>query len=316
MTKKTAVVIANLGAPSHQDEVRPFLKILFSDRDIFNFPFGALGQKLFSSMISKFRAPKSAQHYAAIGGGSPLRRITDQQGQALAEYLNGQGDFTVFTAQRYWEPFISQIAEQVKQKDFDQIVLLPLYPHFSTTSTASIINEWNRSYRGDTPTHVIQRFYNHPLYLKACLRLIEAKLQEMEGTPHLLFSAHSIPVSRVKKGDTYAQEIEDHVRLIMAQLPQDMDYTLCYQSRVGPVKWLEPTVEMAVDEILEKGQKNILVFPISFVAENLETIYEVDIQKKEMALEKGVQSWERVGTMDTNPDFIQALGEVVLEVVK
>jgi len=315
MTQKTAVVIANLGAPSRQDEVRPFLKNLFSDRDIFKFPFGKPGQKFFSSMISKFRAPKSAQHYAAIGGGSPLADITDKQGLALAEYVKDDGDFTVFCAQRYWPPFISQIAEQVEQGDFDRIVLLPLYPHFSTTTTDSIVNEWNQTFKGDMPTKIIYRFYNHPLYLKTCLRLIESKLQGMDGTPHLMFSAHGIPVSRVRNGDTYEQEIKDHVRLIMAQLPGNMNHTLCFQSRVGPVKWLEPTVEMAVDEILKNGQKNVLVFPISFVAENLETLYEVDIQKKEMALDKGILTWERVGAMDIDPGFIQTLGEVVLEAV-
>lgn len=313
MSKKTAVVLVNLGAPSTLDEVQPFLKNLFSDPDIFHFPFGKAGQSFFSSMISAIRAPKSKSFYASIGGGSPLRKITEKQGELLAKKLLSKGDFTVFTSQRYWHPFIHDIIVEVEKGDYNEILLLPMYPQYSTTTTQSVINEWNKIYRGNTNVRIINRFYNHPVYLKTCIGMIVTALQNYDQLPHLLFTAHSIPVSRVKNGDTYQIEIEDHVRLIMSQLPESMPYTISYQSKVGPEKWLEPTVEQALDQILATGETSVLVFPISFVAENLETLYELDIQKKDIALKKGIISWNRVPAMDLNEGFIQTLADIIIE---
>ncbi len=313
---KHAVIVANLGAPSNLGEVRPFLKQLFADPDIFNFPLGRLGQSFFSSLIATFRAPKSKKYYAAIGGGSPLHENTVTQALKLEQRLNRHGDFTVFTAQRYWHPFFEEIVAEVRNGDFDDIVLLPMYPHFSTTTTLSIVNEWKRQATGLPKPIVIERFYAEPGYNKACVQQIRATLSKFHKPPHILFSAHSIPVSRVAAGDLYEQEINANVELIMDELRRVYNYSVCYQSKIGPVKWLGPKIQEALDSLVHQGVDSVLVFPIAFVSEHVETLYELDIKTREYAKKIGIKQFERAHTVQNLNEFIRGLEKLILERVK
>ncbi len=311
MSQPVDIVLANLGAPSKLDEVQPFLKNLFNDADIFHFPFGKAGQSFFSSLISKVRAPKSRKYYQAIGGGSPLHANTIRQAEKLQTMLGSSGQYRVWVAQRYWHPFMQEISDRLRELNSSRIILIPLYPHYSTTTTLSIVNEWERV-AGDLVTpSVIERFYSEPLYLDACAHQIRNCIDESGGKPHVLFSAHSIPVERVKSGDPYEKEITHNMELIMDSLNREYSYSLCYQSRVGPVKWLEPSVEQEIDRLVSLGIERVVVFPISFVSEHLETLYELDIQKRDYALSHGIKKYHRARTVEDSDDFIRLLVKLI-----
>ncbi|MCH8012112.1 MAG: ferrochelatase [Candidatus Marinimicrobia bacterium] len=313
--KRHAVVIVNLGGPSNLDEVRPFLKQLFQDPDIFKFPFGRIGQNIFSSLIATLRAPKSRSYYAPIGNGSPIHANTLMQADKLQAFLQPHGDFTVLVAQRYWHPFISEVVEDVRLGHYDVITLLPLFPHYSTTTTLSLINEWRRQADGLPEPRIIERFYQEEGYLKTCVKKIQSVLERFDIKPHILFSAHSLPVKRILAGDPYEKEVTDNMELIMDRIGRDYTYSLCYQSKIGPIKWLSPSFESAVNDLVEKDMRHILVFPISFVSEHVETLYELDIQKRDYAIDRGILQYERVDTVQDDDEFIRALRKLVLETV-
>lgn len=307
------IVLANLGAPSNQKEVYPFLRNLFSDRDIFQFPFGNFGQALFSWFIAAMRAPKSRRYYRTIGGGSPLQANTDAQARKLQRKVGFLKNHKVYVFQRYWYPFANEVVAAIKNKNFTKIVIIPLYPHYSTTTTLSIVKEWNRCAGALAKPVFVERFYQRRDYIKCCVEQIERKIPLFKGDPHILFSAHSIPQKRVLEGDPYQGEIEDHVQLIMKALHGDYSYSLCYQSKVGPVKWLEPSVETEIDRLVSEHIERVLVVPISFVSENLETLFELDREKKRYALKKGILQFERAATAQDSESFIEVLYNLVME---
>ena len=310
---KHAVILANLGAPSRLEEVKPFLRALFSDPDIFKFPFGKMGQCFFSSMIATLRAPKSRKFYQAIGGGSPLHENTVAQARKLEAVLAEKGDYSVFPAQRYSHPFLTEVADQIREGIFKTITLIPLFPQYSTTTTQSIINEWQRQTPNLDNVTIIQRFYDQPEFISACIKRINEKLELFETPPHILFSAHSIPVKRIEQGDPYQKEIEATVELISNELDSQIEFSLCYQSRVGPVEWLGPDIIPAIDQLIDVGAKQLLIVPVAFVSEHLETLYELDIKIKEY---KGIERYERALTVQDDDDFIEALKQLVLESVE
>ena len=308
---KTAVVLVNLGGPDSLENVKPFLFNLFSDPDIFKLPFGKKGQEIFAKFISGRRAQKSSNLYAKIGGKSPLQENTADQAVALQRLLRKEDNFFVFTAQRYWHPLIPEVIGTLRPEKWDEIILLPLFPQYSNTTTLSVINEWVR--HGDTlpAPHIVQRFHTHPLYIQSSQKRISEKLADNEN-PHILFSAHSIPQSRVNQGDPYQQEIEETVELIMEGF-HGYGHSLCYQSKVGPLKWLEPSISSELKTLKNRGITNILVTPVGFVSEHLETLYELDIQYKKYALDLGIEKYERVQTLGIQPLFIECLKELVME---
>jgi len=310
---RTAVILANLGAPSQLDEVRPFLKQLFSDTDIFRFPFGKLGQSFFSSMIATLRAPKSRKFYKAIGGGSPLAANTVAQADALRDRLQDIPDIKVWTAQRYWHPFISEVADQLLSEAVERIIIIPMFPHYSTTTTLSIINEWKRRGRDLPVPIVIERFFEKPEYSQACADRIEESLQSFKVSPHILFSAHSIPQSRVEAGDTYLNEIRENMAQIMDKLPGDLSHSLAFQSKVGPVKWVGPPLDKELEHLINEGVEQILVYPISFVSEHVETLFELDIEFAEKARKLGFKHFVRASTVKTSDKFINVLEKLVRE---
>ncbi len=309
----TAVIIANLGAPSNLDEVRPFLRNLFSDPDIFQFPCGKIGLSFFTWLISTLRSLKSKKYYTLAGGGSPLRELTAKQAEKLQKSLSKCGEFTVYSAQRYWHPFISEVTNIMNTQSFDKIILLPLYPQYSTTSTQSIFNEWNRHADGLVQPVFIRNFYDTPKYINLCANMIRFYLNQFDDYSHLLFTAHSIPVSRVAEGDTYEQEINDQMNKIMLDLDENISFSLCYQGKIGRAKWLGPVFESEVDRLVKKGIQKLVVYPLSFVTENLETLYELDIQKKKYAQDKGIQDYIRIPVQNDSDEFIAVLKDIVLE---
>jgi len=309
---KTAVVLVNLGGPDSQQEIRPFLFNIFNDSDLIKFPFGRKGQSFFAKVFSRMRASKSSELYAQIGGGSPVRYNTVKQARALEAVLQKDGEFRVFTAQRYWHPFISEVVEPLKHGNYEHIILLPLFPQYSNTTTLSIINEWVRNAQELPAPHIVQRFNCHPKYIQACIERILRKMEDFSERPHILFSADSIPESQVKKGDPYADEILETVDLIMENF-HGYGHSLCYQSKMRPIKWLEPDIDSELHELYNRGIRNILVFPVGFVSENLETLYHLDIKIRDIAKKLGFTQYERADTVQDHPLFIECLQELVLE---
>ena len=320
---RVGVLLLNLGGPERIEDVGPFLYNLFSDPEIIRLPVSAM-QKPFAWLISSLRSAKSRQAYRSIGGGSPLRRITKQQARELQTSLRQKGvDATSYVAMRYWHPFTESAIADLKADGVDEVVVLPLYPHFSISTSGSSFRELQRLRNTDQafsrlPIRCIRSWYDHPGYIEALASLIahEIKACEDPSSAHIFFSAHGVPKSYVEDaGDPYQLEIVACSRLILQQLQQQLGhpnpFTLAYQSRVGPVEWLKPYTEAALQELGAQGVKDLVVVPISFVSEHIETLEEIDMEYRELAIAAGVKNFRRVPALDTDPAFIAALSDLV-----
>jgi protoporphyrin/coproporphyrin ferrochelatase len=321
---RVGVLLLNLGGPETIEDVRPFLFNLFSDPEIIRLPFPWLQHPL-AWLISTLRAKKSQENYSQIGGGSPLRRITEAQGQALEEQLSQIGqDVRVYIGMRYWHPFTEEAIARIKRDRIENLVILPLYPQFSISTSGSSFRVLEEMWKEDPLLKrieytIIPSWYNHPEYLQAMAGTIASELDQFpqKDQVHIFFSAHGVPVSYVEEaGDPYQREIEDCTHLIMKTLNRPNEYTLAYQSRVGPVEWLKPYTEDALKELGEKGIKDLLVVPISFVSEHIETLQEIDIEYREIAEEAGIHNFQRVPALNTNPIFINSLAKLVNEAIE
>jgi protoporphyrin/coproporphyrin ferrochelatase len=317
---RVGVLLLNLGGPERIEDVGPFLYNLFSDPEIIRLPIPAL-QKPLAWLISTLRSGKSQEAYRSIGGGSPLRRITDQQARELqSELRQRQVQATTYVAMRYWHPFTESA---VKADAVDEVVVLPLYPHFSISTSGSSFRELQRLRQADPafsrlPIRCIRSWYDHPGYVLAMAELIAREVQECNDptTARIFFSAHGVPKSYVEEaGDPYQQHIEACTDLIMTELARQLGhgnpFTLAYQSRVGPVEWLQPYTDEALVELGEQGVKELVVVPISFVSEHIETLEEIDIEYREIATEAGITTFRRVPALDTYPTFIRGLADLV-----
>ncbi|MFB2976081.1 ferrochelatase [Microseira sp. BLCC-F43] len=318
---RTGVLLLNLGGPDQLDDVRPFLFNLFSDPEIIRLPFPWL-QKPLAWLISTSRAKKSQENYRSIGGGSPLRRITEEQAQALQESLEQKGqEAGIYIGMRYWHPFTEEAIAKIKRDRIDRLVILPLYPQFSISTSGSSFRLLEKIWQEDPylrPVNytVIRSWYEQPGYLQAMAQLIATELDQFENPDnvHIFFSAHGVPVSYVEEaGDPYQKEIEACTSLIMETLNRPNPYTLAYQSRVGPVEWLKPYTEEAIVELGKDGVKDMVVVPISFVSEHIETLEEIDIEYREVAEESGIHNFRRVPALNTHPVFIDALADLVVD---
>jgi ferrochelatase len=283
---KVGVVLLNLGGPERIQDVGPFLYNLFADPEIIRLPNPAL-QKPLAWLISSLRAGKSQAAYRSIGGGSPLRRITEQQARELQSTLRQRGiEATSYVAMRYWHPFTESAVADIKADGIDEVVVLPLYPHFSISTSGSSFRELQRLRQGDPsfsklPIRCIRSYYDDPGYIGAMAELIGKEIQACPNPAdaHIFFSAHGVPKSYVEEaGDPYQKEIETCAQLIMEKLASDLGhpnpFTLAYQSRVGPVEWLKPYTDDALNELGESSVKDLVVVPISFVSEHIETLEE------------------------------------------
>ena len=318
------VLLLNLGGPDKLDDVGPFLFNLFSDPEIIRLPFKSL-QKPLAWFIASRRTQKSQENYKKIGGGSPLRRITEAQGQALKEHLQALGqEAKIYVGMRYWHPYTEEAIAQLTQDNIDQLVILPLYPQFSISTSGSSFRLLDKLWQEDPKLQridykVIPSWYKQPSYLQAMAELINQELNQFPNpdSVRIFFSAHGVPKNYVEEaGDPYQQEIEECTALIMQTLNRPNEHTLAYQSRVGPVEWLQPYTEDALKELGAAGVKDLVVVPISFVSEHIETLQEIDIEYREIAEEAGIHNFRRVAAPNTHPLFIKALADLVIDALK
>jgi protoporphyrin/coproporphyrin ferrochelatase len=315
-TRRVGVVLFQLGGPDTLAAIEPFLYNLFCDPDIIDFPFARIGRKPLAKLISTTRARKVQHHYAVIGGGSPIRRFTEQQVLALEVELASQGlDARCFVAMRYWHPFTSQAIAQLEAAHCDEVVLLPLYPQYSSTTTGSSLNEWQRLFRGDVPVHNVGPFYQHPMYLDAVIERIEDALARfpVPERAEIVFSAHSVPVSVIAKGDPYQQQIEETVQLLMERGGWQNRHRLCYQSKVGASKWLQPSLHRTLHDLAAEKTREVCIVPVAFVSDHVETLGEIDHEAREEALRLGITQFEMSAGLNDSGKFISALGQLVLQ---
>lgn len=320
------MLLLNLGGPDKLDDVQPFLYNLFADPDIIRLPQSAkFLQPLLATAISTLRAPKSSEGYKAIGGGSPLRRITEEQAVALADALHGRGvPANVYVGMRYWHPYTEEALDQVKRDGVTKLVILPLYPQFSISTSGSSLRLLEQLFRDDIELAdlqhtVIPSWYQRKGYVSAMADLIVQELLKFEAPSEVevFFSAHGVPKSYVEEaGDPYKEEMEECVRLIMDEVDRRghaNHHTLAYQSRVGPVEWLKPYTDDTIRELGAKGVRSLLAVPVSFVSEHIETLEEIDMEYRELAEESGIHNWGRVPALNTNEMFIGDLADAVVE---
>jgi len=316
--KKYAVVLFNLGGPDSLRSVEPFLYNLFCDPDIFKIPFG---QKIFAKLLSALRVNKVRERYRQIGGKSPIHRWTELQRTMLQEKLNDLNDrIDVYTAMRYSKPMIKDVAEEINSQYYESVVLLPLYPHYSVTTTGSSFNEWQRTYKGDASKIIyVPDYCDHPKYITAINQRIDAAVaefpEEIRPEIQLLFSAHGTPESLVKKGDPYSGQIRKTVESVMKARNFSHKYHLCFQSKVGPMKWLRPSTDEMIFKLAEKKKRHILVIPISFVSDQLETLYELDIEYRALAEKSGIENYMVMQGLNDSGIFISALNDIILNSV-
>jgi ferrochelatase len=310
--KKVAVLLFNLGGPKGPEDVRPFLYNLFKDKYIIGLPAGI--RHAVAATIAGRRAPSARENYAKMGGGSPIVRETEAQAQALQASLNGSGfEARVFIGMRYWHPFIEQAAAGIADWRPDEVVLLPLYPQFSSTTTLTGFEVFQRAYKGQGRVTRVCCYAANDDFIAAHVKLIADKLMTLPPGYRLLFSAHGLPERIVARGDPYQMQVEACVARIVAGLG-DVDHTICYQSRVGPLKWIGPSTEEAIRETGAAG-KNALVIPIAFVSEHIETLVELDMDYAEVAKAAGMAGYVRVPALGIASDFIAALRGEVLKAV-
>ncbi len=318
--RKTAVVLLNLGGPSSKESIRPFLFNFFMDKNIIRLPYPL--RWMIATLISIRRSCKEAGNsYAELGNKSPLLENSREQAQALENLLNAktQDHFKVFIAMRYWHPMSDEVAKGVKAWAPDQIILLPLYPQYSTTTTRSSYQAWEKAARDnalDVPTRLLCCYPMENGFVRACgvnIKDVYEKCRIETGqTPRVLFSAHGLPEDIIKEGDPYQWQCEQAAEQIAkATGLQNLDWQICYQSRVGPKKWLGPSTEEALKKAAADNVP-VVILPHAFTQEHVETLVEIEIEYREMAEHFGIAGFYRVPTVGTHPDFIHGLCDMVL----
>lgn len=312
--RRVGIVLFQLGGPDTLEAIEPFLYNLFCDPDIIDFPFARIGRKALAKFISSTRSRKVQHHYAVIGGGSPIRPNTERQARALERELRSEGiDAHCFVAMRYWHPFTAEAIEELQAADCDEVVLLPLYPQYSSTTTGSSLNEWNRLFHDDVPVHCIENFYRDPTYLDALAEKVNEALSRFPSSagPEIVFSAHSVPMSVIEKGDPYQRQIEETVRLLLQRGGWNNPHRLCYQSKVGASRWLQPSLHHTLKVLASERVREVCIVPVAFVSDHVETLGEIDHEAREEAGELGFTQFEMTGGLNDSPKFIQALSEIV-----
>jgi protoporphyrin/coproporphyrin ferrochelatase len=319
---EVGVLLLNLGGPETLAEVEPFLVRLFSDREIIELPLGALAQPLFARVVARVRGPSVRANYARIGGGSPQLRLTRAQGEALEARLNRDhpGRFRVQLAMRYWGPSTEDALEAFRQEGISRVVTLTLYPHYSRATTGSSENELRRVLarrfpNGSFQVSSVSSYAVDPLYLDALAASVRRGLdsfpEEARSRVVLLFSAHALPQRFVDRGDPYVREIEATRQGVLARLGNGHRHVLGYQSRTGPVKWTGPGTDEVLDDLGRERVREVLVVPLSFVSDHIETLYEVDMLFADRARKAGIADYRRIEALNTDPVFIESLARLV-----
>ena len=309
----TAVMLLNMGGPEKLEDVEPFLFNLFSDRLIIRLG-PAFMQKFIARFISRKRAPKSSKTYELIGGGSPLGKTTADQAAALEKLLIPKGSYKVAVAMRYWHPRVEPTLKDLQLIGINKIIALPLYPHYSIATSGSSLEDLSKAnLASPSPCGIaeISSWQTQPLYIEALAGGIIKSLESFGSEKvQVVYSAHSLPVKFIQEGDPYI----DHLKETIAAVEKitNAPGKICYQSRSGPVEWLTPSTPDMIEQLASEGCENILMVPISFVSDHVETLYEVDMLYKDMANKLGMRL-ERSPSLNLNPKFIEALKELVLD---
>jgi ferrochelatase len=317
--KKTAVLLLNMGGPDSEAAVRPFLFNLFADRNIIGLP-APLRYPL-AYLLCTLRAAKVRPRYRAIGGKSPLPELTAAQGRALTEALAGRGmAATAYPAFSYWYPLIHESVDRAIDGGAGRIVALSLYPQYCRATTGTCLAELHRALRARRQSFngevtVVDRWPDHPGYLDALAGTVKETLAGLSDgerrKAEVLFSAHGVPLSLVEKGDPYREEVERTVAGVMGRLGS-IPHRLAFQSALGPMKWLAPSLADTLSALAKDGAPPVVVVPLSFVSDHVETLYELDIQYAELARSLGFSRYLRAPALNTRPDFIAALADLVL----
>lgn len=322
--RRLAVVLMNLGGPDRPEAVEPFLFNLFSDPAILELPNPL--RWLLARLLARRRAPVARATYAKLGGGSPLLANTQAQARALETALADLGTVRAFVAMRYWHPLSEETARAVAAWQPDEVLLLPLYPQFSGTTSGSSLRRW-RAAAADAgigaPTRAVCCYPAEAGFAAAAAALIHAGLQQAAaaGSPRLLLSAHGLPKKTVARGDPYQAQVEQSAAAILEALARhdarwrSVDHTVCYQSRVGPLEWLGPYTDAEITRTARAGRP-IVLFPIAFVSEHSETLVELDIEYRHLAETNGAPAYIRVATVGTHDAFIEGLAAVVREALR
>ncbi len=322
--RKIAVVLFQLGGPDSLDAVEPFLFNLFMDPDIIDFPFASFAREPLARLIASRRVKKVKSHYAEIGGKSPILELTYRQARALQNALKKTVNAKVFVAMRYSRPYTEETIRELQKEKIDEMVLLPLYPQYSKTTSGSSLNEWNRKLSAaglnHLPVKVIKEFHAHPLYIEAVVEKVHEALKRFSGVDpkevFFLFSAHGVPVKVIEHGDPYKEQVEKTVQLVMERGKWKSPHQLCWQSKVGPAVWLKPYLHKAIPELASRGVKNLLIIPIAFVTEHIETLHELNIKAREQAERLGISHVEIMPALNDSPTFINALADLVLQAIQ
>lgn len=314
MSKRIAVVLFNLGGPDGPQAVQPFLFNLFFDPAIIRLPLPL--RWLLARFISKRRAPIAQEIYEHLGGKSPILDLTKDQAAALELALSDVGEVKCFIAMRYWHPMIMQAAEQVMEYNPDEIVLLPLYPQFSTTTTGSSLGEWKRAAKFiglKQKTYGLCCYPTEPGWIEAQATLITKKMNDVKnsGQVRILFSAHGLPKKIIDAGDPYQYQVEQTANAVINKLDFPVsDWAICYQSKVGRMEWIGPSLDGELRRAANDGV-GVVIVPIAFVSEHSETLVELDIEYREMSKELGIKEFHRVAAVATAPSFIGGLADTV-----
>ncbi len=313
------VVLFQLGGPDSQAAIEPFLYNLFRDPDIIDFPGARFAREPLARLVSANRAKKVAGHYGHLFekfGGSPLNNNTRRQATALEQELRKTCDARVIVAMRYWNPLTEQAVAELNRVHASKIVLLPLYPQYSKTTTGSSLNEWNRHFqRNGVPVHCIDDFHDYRPYIAAQVeRIQEALAQFPAGEPvELVFSAHGTPAKLSEQGDPYPAQVAVSTRLCMEMGGWPYPHRICYQSKVGPGRWLQPSLHTTIKELGAAHARNVLVVPIAFVSDHIETLEEIAHEGHEEAMAAGISRFAMTEGLNDSPAFIRALAQLVLE---
>ncbi len=311
----------NLGGPLSTGDIEEFLFNLFMDPYIIEIPLKGIARKVLARFIARRRAKKTAHYYEVMGGKSPQYELTVRQADALQAALRRHIDANVYVGMRYFKPYIEDAYKSLLNDGIEKVVLLPLYPHYSRTTTLSSFEEWNRV-TANPSRHMkvvlIESYYDDPLYIDALVGRIGEALEQFPERSrkdvYMLYSAHGVPVSVIERGDPYQKQILETVDLVSGTF--ENPYSLAYQSRVGPVKWLGPPTLTEIKRLAAEGWSNILVIPISFVSEHSETLYEVNYLFRNEAKAAGVKQFEMMPALNDSPKFIEALASLVMKRAK
>lgn len=314
--KPTALILLNMGGPDSLNAVRPFLYNLFSDRELIQLPAGRWLQKPFARMISRVRAKQVIENYRTIGGKSPLLEWTQKQANGIAQQLENVRPYVIM---RYWHPFAAEVLAEIKRAGIEQAVVLSLYPHYTRATTGSSVNDFKRAAAEVYPElsyRLIEDWHDWPGYLDALANRVREGLsgfhELLRDEVQILFSAHALPQKFIDRGDPYQRQVETTAREVMQRVGSD-NWGIAYQSRSGPVKWMEPDTEETIRQLADAGHRALLMVPISFVSDHIETLEEIDIQYRDLAANCGFQHFQRAPSLNDHADFLKALADLVRE---